>query len=298
MSSHADSGCGCDVLAVFDTSALRWSDATRAVQCVSGRRHLIPRSEATHHGVGEGRWDRNNHPPHQAFRKSFSFSLHKTAHQLAIQLGHIETNQRPQYEEHRVAPQQPELCTLPPRHAYSQQFSQAAEELSVQFYLLPPCRFCLLLRWSRARSSTPSLSDSCSCGFLLFDCIAYAIRYDEEECEIDTARNARSVGYVQGRKVVQQTFQRACRTRLSERQRVCGHDGRALAEERDMEWTAMRLYEDSRKRRCAAASMSMTFSKPSRLSLVVSRHSHAQQLQPPPRFPSHSPTSFKGRAGI
>lgn len=65
-----------------------------------------------------------------------------------------------------------------------------------------------------------------------------------------------------------------------------------------MGWTVMRLYEDSGKRRRAAASMSMTFSKPSRLSLVVSRRSHAQQLQPPPRFPSHSPTSFKDRAGI
>ena len=66
-----------------------------------------------------------------------------------------------------------------------------------------------------------------------------------------------------------------------------------------MDWTAMRLYEDSRKRRRAAASMSMTFSKPSRLSLVVSRRSHAQQRRLPPRFPSHSPTSsFTDRAGI
>jgi hypothetical protein len=59
-----------------------------------------------------------------------------------------------------------------------------------------------------------------------------------------------------------------------------------------MDWTAMRLWKNSRRRRRRVpVGMSMTFRRPSRLSLVVSRPSHAQQLQPPPRFPSHSPTS-------
>jgi len=259
MSSHVDSGCEYDALAVFDTSALRWSGATRAARCVSCEPHPTTRRNATYHGVCEGCWDRDNHPPHQAFRKCFSFPLHKTADQLTVQLGHVETNQRPQYEKHRVAPQQPELRTLPPRYAYSQQLSQAAEELPVQFHLLPPCRFCLFLCRPGTRSSTPRLSDSCSRGFLFFDCIAYTVRNDKEECEIDTARNARSVGYVQGRKVVQQAFQRACRARLSERQRVCSHDGGALAEERDMGWTATRLREeDLRRRRRSPVGMSMT----------------------------------------
>ena len=58
-----------------------------------------------------------------------------------------------------------------------------------------------------------------------------------------------------------------------------------------MDWAATRLWEDSKRRRRSPVGMSMTFSEPSRLSLVVSRRSHAQQLQPPPRFPSHFPTS-------
>ena len=65
-----------------------------------------------------------------------------------------------------------------------------------------------------------------------------------------------------------------------------------------MDWATKRLWDDSRRRRRSPVGMSMTFSEPSRLSLVVSRHSHAQQLQPPPRFPSHSPTSFENRASV
>jgi len=74
-----------------------------------------------------------------------------------------------------------------------------------------------------------------------------------------------------------------------------------MAEERDMDWIAMRVWEDSRRIRRAPVSMgmSMTFDKPSvwsipRSVLAFTCSAAATAAEVPQPFP----TSSKDRAGI
>ena len=98
---------------------------------------------------------------------------------------------------------QSELLTAPSRYAYPQQPQQVLEELAVQLDLLPSCSFAFTGTCSRLALGLTSYR-----GRLLFrNGIADAVHESDEECEVNSSRDARSVLEVESGEVVEEGFE-------------------------------------------------------------------------------------------
>lgn len=125
-----------------------------------------------------------------------------------------------------MADDQAQLLALPAGYADPQQSQQVLEELAVELDLLAPG--CLALAARRlVRLGLAPLRG----GFLLGDGIADAVDERNEEGEVDCARDARAVGQVERREVIDGGLEVGGREPLSQkglRQDGHGYCGRGI----------------------------------------------------------------------
>lgn len=146
-----------------------------------------------YHGVGKRRRNSYHHPPQYTQREVSPLAAHQTADQPPIQLGHVETDQGPDNQEHTVADKQPQLLAPPSRYDDLQKSQQILEELPVQFHPLPRRR---LTQPCPGSGTLASFGLSYGSRFLLRDGISDPVDQGDEEREVYGTRYSRAMAEV------------------------------------------------------------------------------------------------------
>ena len=74
-----------------------------------------------YHRVCEGCRHGDNHPPHEADEEIPGLTADEVAHEFAVELGYVETDERAEDEEYSMAYEKPQLFASPSRNHDPQQ---------------------------------------------------------------------------------------------------------------------------------------------------------------------------------
>ena len=97
---------------------------------------MTSRFVLTHHGIGKGRGDGDQHPPDYPHQELLSVTLDEGLHNGTVHLGDLQADEGAHDQEKAVTGQETGLGTAPAGDDDAQQLQQGAEELAVQLDLL------------------------------------------------------------------------------------------------------------------------------------------------------------------
>lgn len=158
---------------------------------------LVPRQ----HRVGKCGRHRNHHPPQDAHHELLPVALDQRLHDGAVHGRDLEGDQRAHDQEHAVADEQARLLATPAGHDDAEEAQQGAEELAVEFdlpFLLGLLGSVVVVDGGGGLGLGALAARG---GLLLGDGIAHAVDERDEQSEVDGARDAGSVGEVEGGEV-------------------------------------------------------------------------------------------------